>query len=123
MRRIIIGNGISTSHMLTYVTCTIVRGKLLARSADVIRSTVRPHLSTLHNEIDRHIRLVLTGTGPEYRNSETVQADQTLRRVRNMFYDESFAHLIYQEAMLNHCKVPPPPSSYVRIAFPENPRE
>ena len=76
-------------------------GKLLRRSAEMIRSTVQPSLNGAHNDIDWHIRLVLTGTGPEYRNATTVHVDDTLRRVRNLYYD----NFIYQECLLNHCKV------------------
>ena len=50
-----------------------------------MRKTVQPPLDHSRNNIDRHIRLVLTGNGPEYWNLEAVQ-QVALRRARNLYY-------------------------------------
>jgi hypothetical protein len=47
--------------------------------------------------------LVFTRTGPVYRNLETV-ASSALRRVRNIYYDQGFAEIIYREIILHHAK-------------------
>lgn len=46
----------------------------LRRSADLLRSSVQPPLASGCNAIDRHIRLVFTGTGPAYHNIVELQA-------------------------------------------------
>ena len=45
-----------------------IGGQYLMRSAELLRSTVTPSLSTSCNSIDKQIRLVYTGTGPAYHN-------------------------------------------------------
>jgi hypothetical protein len=42
------------------------------RNAQYLRSAIRPPLRSDENEIDRHIRLVFTSTGPIYMRLETV---------------------------------------------------
>ena len=42
-----------------------IKGCYLQRSAGILRATVQPPLRGSINEIDRHISLVLTGSGPE----------------------------------------------------------
>ena len=49
-------------------------GGHLRRSADMLRATVTPALDSGLNTIDRSIRLVFTGDGPEYQNADTVGA-------------------------------------------------
>ena len=49
-------------------------GGHLRRSADMLRATVTPALDSGLNTIDRSIRLVFTGDGPEYRNADAVGA-------------------------------------------------
>jgi hypothetical protein len=48
------------------------RGHYLRRSAETIRESVKPALDKGQNLIDRHIRIVYTGQGPEFWNAETV---------------------------------------------------
>ncbi|CAE7205271.1 unnamed protein product [Symbiodinium sp. CCMP2592] len=75
----------------------------LRRSADMIRDTVRPPLSSTRNSIDKKIRLVFTQDGPEYWNLEaTISAG--LRRSRNLYYNLGFAQKIFQKTILNNAK-------------------
>lgn len=76
----------------------------LQRSATVLRASVKPPLKPSASDIDRDIRLVLTGTGPEYINFSAI-ADQPLRRARNIYYSRCFAHLVYMEMLLCDAKV------------------
>ena len=68
--------------------------------------TVRPSLSKKSNEIDRFIRLVLTGQGPLYKNVDALQGDDAVpvRRARNLYYTRDFAELVYQEILLCNAK-------------------
>ncbi|CAE7768244.1 unnamed protein product [Symbiodinium sp. CCMP2592] len=77
---------------------------LLKRSAAMLRSTVSPPLSSKDMNIDRHIRLVLTGHGPQYWNAETV-FNPSLRRVRNMYYTHEFAQMLFQDILTCDAKV------------------
>ncbi|CAE7810987.1 unnamed protein product [Symbiodinium sp. CCMP2592] len=83
----------------TTTTCAYLR-----RSAEVLRSTIVPSLSINNNDIDRYIRLVYTGNGPEYWNLKTT-VDSPIRRVRNLYYDRSFAEAIYRYMLVNNAKV------------------
>ena len=65
---------------------------------------MQPPVDSSRNHIDRDIRLVFTAVGPEYRHVETVTADATLRRVRNLYYTRDFAQVLYQECMLYNAK-------------------
>ena len=71
----------------------------------MIRDTVRPPVDPTRNHIDRDIRLVFTAVGPEHRHVDNVTADATLRRVRNLYYTQDFAQVLYQECMLYNAKV------------------
>ena len=70
----------------------------------MLRTTVRPSLPCSTNEIDRHIRLVLTGSGPEYWNLKAVIDSPDLRRARNLYYTREFAELIFRELLMCHAK-------------------
>ena len=61
-----------------------------------MRKTVQPPLDHSRNNIDRRIRLVLTGNGPEYWNLEPVQ-QAALRRARSLYYTMDFAQLLFQK--------------------------
>ena len=78
----------------------------LRRSAYILADTVRPSLSKKSNEIDRFIRLVLTGQGPLYKNLDALQGDDAVpvRRARNLYYTRDFAELVYQEILLCNAK-------------------
>ena len=80
------------------------KGNYLSRSAGLLRSSVQPPLSEKLNEIDRSIRLVLTGKGPEFWNAAAVDASLSLRRVRNLYYTVEFSDLLYREMLLNNAK-------------------
>ena len=86
-----------------------IKGSYLQRSADILRATVQPALTTATNEIDRDIRLVLTGNGPEYWRLTTIQESNAVRRVRNLYYSRQFGELVYRELLMCHgkCKAVP----------------
>ena len=73
---------------------------LLSRSATLLRSTVVPALPANVNEINKQIRLVLTESGPEYRNVVTLGCGTLVRRVRNLYYTRGFANLLFREIMM-----------------------
>ena len=79
------------------------RPNLLQRSAAFMRKTVQPPLDHSRNNIDRRIRLVLTGNGPEYWNLEAVQ-QAALRRARNLYYSIDFAQLLFQQTLIQNAK-------------------
>ena len=76
----------------------------LSRSAELLRTTVLLPLKHSVNEIDRHLRLVFTGTGPEYRNIDELKT-LVVRRVRNIYYTKDFAEQLYREIVLHHSNV------------------
>ena len=80
------------------------RGQYLGRSAQILRETVTPPLPVSVNEIDRHIRLVLTLHGPEFWRLSTIVTCESARRVRNLYYTLDFANLAFWELLLCHAK-------------------
>ena len=74
----------------------------LRRSALMMADTVAPPLRSKLNEIDRHIRLVLTEEGPAFFNFDVISDGETrlVRRARNLYYTRGFAEMIYKEFML-----------------------
>ena len=76
----------------------------LQRSADVLRRSVRPALSAKCNAIDKHIRLLLDGSGPKVVHAEYLKAGVTARRVGRLWYTHSFAEQVWQEMLLHHGK-------------------
>ena len=60
------------------------RGNYLARSADLLRSTVVPPLPTTNNHIDIRTLLVFTEQVPQYFNKDAL-GDAPVKRVRNLF--------------------------------------
>ena len=82
-------------------------GDYLRRSADMMRSSIRTPLPEGVNNVDKKIRLVFTGRGPEYGNlSDTIEA--SLRRVRNLYYDMDFAQKLYQRTLMCNARPPVP---------------
>ena len=77
----------------------------LARTAAIMRDTVKPMLPATKLVIDKGIRLVLTQNGPEYRHVEEKGACGGLRRVRNLFYTKGFSQLLFREAMVNRARM------------------
>ena len=61
------------------------------------------YTSSAADDVDRYIRLVLTGDGPCYWNAQTVAA-APLRRVRNVYIDKDFAELLLRQALMNKAK-------------------
>ena len=85
-------------------TLGAVTGQYLARSAEILKSTVQPGLPTTINEVDREIRLVLTGAGPEFWMVSSLSRTNSVRRVRNLYYTKDFADLVFREMLLCHGK-------------------
>ena len=81
-----------------------IQGSYLRRSSDILRATVKPPLPCSANDIDRHIRLVLTGSGPGFWSLKAVIDSPDLRRVRNFYYTRAFAELVYRELLMCHAK-------------------
>ncbi|CAE7506749.1 unnamed protein product [Symbiodinium sp. CCMP2592] len=66
----------------------------LRRSASLLAASLDETISTKHMLIDKEIRLVFTGDGPQYWSLAAVQQGE-LRRVRNLYYTRSFGQLVY----------------------------
>ena len=77
----------------------------MQRSAKYMRETVCPALSHKNNEVDRHVRLLFTATGPTYVNAAALGISVIARRVRNVYYDKGFAEVFYRELVLHHANV------------------
>ena len=76
----------------------------LQESSGILRSSVHPALSCTINHIDKHIRLVLKATGPVYVNLQSIGYTETVRRVRNIYYDRTFADLAMQEMIMQRAQ-------------------
>eukprot|EP00438_Fugacium_kawagutii_P019392 Skav219438 [mRNA] locus=scaffold1461:120826:121707:- [translate_table: standard] len=74
----------------------------LQRSAQHMQTQARPPLSHKRNEVDRFVRLLLTASGPMYCNESALGVTVLARRVRNIFYDKSFAEILYRELVMHH---------------------
>ena len=78
--------------------------RYMSRSAEILRATVSPPLASDSNGIDRHIRLVFAGAGPQFWNKAVVDESDNLRRVRNVYYTVEFADVVYRELLLCNAK-------------------
>ncbi|CAE6958368.1 unnamed protein product [Symbiodinium sp. CCMP2456] len=78
---------------------------LLCESAALLRETVKPPLASTCNHIDKHLRLVFDAAGPSYMNGECIEQKLSVRRVRNLYYTQSFADLLMREMILSHAQV------------------
>ena len=78
--------------------------RYMSRSAEILRATVSPPLASDSNGIDRHIRLVFAGAGPQFWNKAVVDESDNLRRVRNVYYTVEFADVVYRELLLRNAK-------------------
>ena len=79
-------------------------GNYLQRSAEILGKTVIPKIAGTNNYIDKKIRLVFTGHGPEFWNLEALIQSEVVRRVRNLHYTWDFADLVYRELLLCYAK-------------------
>ena len=77
----------------------------LQRSAAYLRQHVDPPLPAKRNAVDRYVRLLFTAAGPMYCNESALGVTVLARRVRNIYYDRSFAEILYQELVLHHANV------------------
>ena len=77
----------------------------LFRSSLLLRSQVQPLLPSKNNHIDKAIRLVFTSAGPVYVNKSNLGRSLVARRVLNIYYDRSFAEMLYREIVLHHSNV------------------
>ena len=76
----------------------------LRRSADCLRSSIRPTLSPSQNAIDKHVRMVLDGNGPKLVHADYLKAGVTARRVGRLWYTHSFAEQVREEMLLQQGK-------------------
>ena len=74
-----------------------LRASYLRRSAEHIRASAGFPVSETQTSVDRHLRLVLSGTGPRFVGVSAVHGD--LRRARNLYYDHAFADMVFQETL------------------------
>ena len=81
---------------------------LLCESAALLRETVKPPLASTCNHIDKSLRLVFDAAGPSYVNEECIGQTLSVRRVRNLYYTQSFADLLIREMILSHAQVSVP---------------
>ena len=70
----------------------------------MLRKTVKPALSKKVNLIDKHIRLVYTGDGPQYVNEEAINDTIPVRRVRDLYFTMEFANQLWKESILSNGK-------------------
>ena len=80
----------------------------LFRSALSLQTQIAPPLDQHKNCIDKDIRLLLQKDGPRYVNKNALGEQIHARRVLNIYYDKSFAEMIYREIVLHHSSVPWP---------------
>ena len=76
----------------------------LARSSDIMRKTVKPHLDKgcMGIRADKGLRLLFSGNGPIYVNRKSVMRRRSgVRRVGNFFYDLDFALKMFRNALLS----------------------
>ena len=78
----------------------------LFRSAMLLRTQVVPPLDRNKNFIDKSLRLLLEKDGPRYVNQKALGEQIVARRVLNIYYDKSFAEMVYREIVLHHSNVP-----------------
>ena len=76
----------------------------LFRSALALRKHIEPPLPPTSNHIDKLIRLVFAADGPRYVNKASL-IDMEARRVLNIYYDRSFAEVLFRETMIHHSNV------------------
>ena len=81
------------------------QNRLLQRSAEILRQSVKPPLCRRKNHIDKHIRLCLEGDGPHYRAYEAVVDDPSYRRARNLFYNMDFAVALRADVLIHGTKI------------------
>jgi hypothetical protein len=78
------------------------RSDYLARSAALLRKQVKPPVPANVNAIDKHIRLCMIGSSPQYMSLYAVKRAKFLRRVGNFYYDRAFANA-YMCAAVSGC--------------------
>ncbi|CAL1156102.1 unnamed protein product [Cladocopium goreaui] len=78
----------------------------LFRSAMLLRTQVVPPLDRNKSFIDKNLRLLLEKDGPRYVNQKALGEQIVARRVLNIYYDKSFAEMVYREIVLHHSSVP-----------------
>ena len=74
----------------------------LQESARLMADTVVLPSTTSRNYIDKTIRLLFKSSGPEYVSVSELGKTIVARRVRNIYYDKSFAEMLFQEVLMHH---------------------
>ncbi len=72
-----------------------------------MRETIRPSLDSGMRNIDKHIVLLLSHTGPKFVNKAAVCMSSTVRRVGHTYYDKGFAEIFLRESLLCHGRMRP----------------
>ena len=72
----------------------------LQTTARLMSSTIVPALPRTKNYIDKDIRLLYTSSGPMYVSHRSLKEGTFARRVRNVYYDKSFAEAFLQEILM-----------------------
>ena len=85
----------------------------IARSATVLRDSIRPALPRTLCVIDRHIVFALSHTSTAYLNAEETSHARSHRRVGNTYYDASFAEWLLREALMLHGRARPLSARYI----------
>ena len=81
-------------------------GQYLERSASAMRASIVSGVPVAHNNIDKHIRLVLTDKGPEYWSLSKLKGGSVpCRRVGNLYYTHKFGEIVFKEMLMNRSKV------------------
>ena len=81
-------------------------GNFLWRSSLILQRDVEPLLACETNNIDKSLRLVLTGLAPKYVNVNNIGATTQVRRMLNIYYDRALTEILYREIVLHHSNAP-----------------
>ena len=73
-------------------------------SSEIMASTILPALPSSNNYIDKNIRVLFRATGPEYINEAALRDNAQARRVRNVYYDRSFADALLQDVLMQNAQ-------------------
>ena len=82
-----------------------LRGSYLQRAAEHLRSSVVPPPPSGRTRIDRCLILILSASGAHYGSADAAPQRCDLRRVSNVYFDRSFAELLFREAVIARGRV------------------
>ena len=82
------------------------RSAYLCDSANMLRGSVRPHLTTSRH-VDKQIAMVLDREGPTFMNSSSVSSNSMIRSVGGSLYTVGFAQLVLRESLVLYGRAKP----------------